>query len=106
MEDALVNECKRLAERMQMAFSMSEPVVFSVELLLDTIKQYPVLYDKCSPRYKEADYKKELWKKIVQDAALCCHVHEIVRCSASPEARAARQPGRSEQPCVLAASLL
>lgn len=67
MADALVNECKRLAERMQMAFTMSEPAVFSVELLLDTIKQYLLLYDKCNPRYKEADCKKELWKKIVQD---------------------------------------
>ncbi|XP_075547604.1 uncharacterized protein LOC142582076 [Dermacentor variabilis] len=52
---------------MQMASTMSEPTVFSVELLLDIIKQYPVLYDKSHPRYKEADYKKEIWKKISQD---------------------------------------
>ncbi|KAH6931763.1 hypothetical protein HPB50_000356 [Hyalomma asiaticum] len=46
---------------------MSEPaVLFSVELLLDTIKQHLVLY-KTNPRYKEAEYKKEIWKKIAQD---------------------------------------
>ncbi|XP_070389467.1 transcription factor Adf-1-like [Dermacentor albipictus] len=46
---------------------MSEPTVFSAELLLDIIKQYPVLYDKSHPTYKEAEYKKEIWKKISQD---------------------------------------
>ncbi|KAH7955455.1 hypothetical protein HPB52_000905 [Rhipicephalus sanguineus] len=52
----------------QMAPIMSEPVVaFSVELLLDTIKQHPVLYDKTNPRYKEAECKEEIWKKIAQD---------------------------------------
>lgn len=53
---------------MQMASIMSEPaVLFSVELLLDTIKQHPMLYDKTNPRYKEAEYKKEIWKQIAQD---------------------------------------
>nr|XP_054926292.1 uncharacterized protein LOC126530461 [Dermacentor andersoni] len=52
---------------MQMASTMSESTVFSVELLLDVIKQYPVLYDKSHPRYKKADYKKDIWKKISQD---------------------------------------
>ncbi|XP_070385034.1 uncharacterized protein [Dermacentor albipictus] len=52
---------------MQMTSAISEPTAFSVELLLDIIKQYPVLYDKGHSRYKEADYKKEIWKKISQD---------------------------------------
>ncbi|KAH7941668.1 hypothetical protein HPB49_015920 [Dermacentor silvarum] len=47
---------------------MSEQTaVFCAELLLDAIKQYPVLYDKSLPRYKEVEYKKELWMKIAAD---------------------------------------
>ncbi|XP_049527143.1 uncharacterized protein LOC125946962 [Dermacentor silvarum] len=53
---------------MQMASIMSEQTaVFCAELLLDAIKQYPVLYDKSLPRYKEVEYKKELWMKIAAD---------------------------------------
>ncbi|KAH6933281.1 hypothetical protein HPB50_013935 [Hyalomma asiaticum] len=50
-------------------FSGSRPHRFCPrgKLLLDTIKQHPVLYDKTNPRYKEAEYKKEIWKKIAQD---------------------------------------
>ncbi|XP_075538982.1 uncharacterized protein LOC142573258 [Dermacentor variabilis] len=61
---------------MQMASTMSEPTVFSVELLLDIIKQYPVLYDKSHPRYKEADYKKEIWKKISQDLGVTDGIYQ------------------------------
>ncbi|KAL1472475.1 hypothetical protein MTO96_039295 [Rhipicephalus appendiculatus] len=62
--------------QMQMAAIMSEQqVVFSVELLIDAIKQYPVLFDKSHPRYKEVEFKKELWMKIAAElgvtAATC-----------------------------------
>ncbi|KAL1441964.1 hypothetical protein MTO96_008145 [Rhipicephalus appendiculatus] len=61
---------------LQMAAIMSEQqVVFSVELLIDAIKQYPVLFDKSHPRYKEVEFKKELWMKIAAElgvtAATC-----------------------------------
>ncbi|KAH7979363.1 hypothetical protein HPB49_009235 [Dermacentor silvarum] len=58
---------------------MPEPAVFSVKLLLDTINQYPVLYDESHPRYKEADYKKERWKKIAQDLGVTGHNRQIHR---------------------------
>ncbi|XP_037282576.2 uncharacterized protein LOC142777490 [Rhipicephalus microplus] len=50
-----------------MASTMSEETAFSTELLIDAIKHYPVLFDKCHPRYKEVEYKKELWMKIAKD---------------------------------------
>lgn len=50
-----------------MASIMSEPaVLFYVELLLDTIKQHPVLYDKTNPRYKEAEYKDPFYRALAR----------------------------------------
>ncbi|KAH7944513.1 hypothetical protein HPB52_020663 [Rhipicephalus sanguineus] len=46
---------------------MSEQPAFSAELLIDAIKQHPVLFDKSHPRYKEVEFKKELWMKIAAD---------------------------------------
>ncbi|KAH7973544.1 hypothetical protein HPB49_002273 [Dermacentor silvarum] len=55
---------------MQMASIMSEQTA-----VVCAIKQYPVLYDKSLPRYKEVEYKKELWMTISADlgvtAATC-----------------------------------
>ncbi|KAH6932576.1 hypothetical protein HPB50_007621 [Hyalomma asiaticum] len=52
---------------MEMAAIMSEQPAFSAELLIDAIKQHPVLFDKSHPRYKEVEFKKELWMKIAAD---------------------------------------
>ncbi|KAH7961810.1 hypothetical protein HPB52_012243 [Rhipicephalus sanguineus] len=46
---------------------MSEPPAFSAELLIDAIKQHPVLFDKSHLRYKEVEFKKELWMRIAAD---------------------------------------
>ncbi|KAH6930967.1 hypothetical protein HPB50_021085 [Hyalomma asiaticum] len=46
---------------------MSEQPTFSAELLIDAIKQHPVLFDKLHPRYKDVEFKKELWMKIAAD---------------------------------------
>ncbi|KAH6934435.1 hypothetical protein HPB50_024224 [Hyalomma asiaticum] len=54
-------------EIMEMAAIMSEQPAFSAELLIDAIKQHPVLFDKSHPRYKEVEFKKELWMKIAAD---------------------------------------
>ncbi|KAH6941977.1 hypothetical protein HPB50_026071 [Hyalomma asiaticum] len=60
---------------MEMAAIMSEQPAFSAELLIDAIKQHPVLFDKTHPRYKEVEFKKDLWMKISADlgvtAATC-----------------------------------
>ncbi|KAL3255508.1 hypothetical protein MRX96_017414 [Rhipicephalus microplus] len=54
---------------------MSEQTAFSTELLIDAIKHYPLLFDKCHPRYKVVEYKNVLWMKIAAylgvTAALC-----------------------------------
>ncbi|KAH6946709.1 hypothetical protein HPB50_014704 [Hyalomma asiaticum] len=52
---------------MEMAAIMSEQPAFSAGLLIDAIKQHPVLPDKSHPRYKEVEFKKELWMKIAAD---------------------------------------
>ncbi|KAH6937885.1 hypothetical protein HPB50_004725 [Hyalomma asiaticum] len=52
---------------MEMAAIMSEQPAFSAELLIDAIKQHPVLFDKSHPRYKEVEFKKELWMNIAAD---------------------------------------
>ncbi|KAH6940594.1 hypothetical protein HPB50_002917 [Hyalomma asiaticum] len=60
---------------MEMAAIMSEQPAFRAELLIDAIKQHPVLFDKSHPRYKEVEFKKDLWMKISADlgvtAATC-----------------------------------
>ncbi|CAN8031362.1 unnamed protein product [Ixodes persulcatus] len=49
----------------------SSPLVISAptgwmpgDVLIDAVKKYPVLYDKRHERYKDNDFKEEIWKKI------------------------------------------
>ncbi|KAH6937792.1 hypothetical protein HPB50_004063 [Hyalomma asiaticum] len=100
---------------MEMAAIMSEQLAFSAKLLIDAIKQHPVLFDKSHPGYKEAEFKKELWMKIAADLGvtvrnfayecneMAAHVGKSARCPASSAARAAEGAARSEQMRALAA---
>lgn len=47
-----------------MAASMSVRPAFSVEMLIDTIKQHPILYDKTHLNFKDIACKEQLWDKI------------------------------------------
>ncbi|KAM7289447.1 transcription factor Adf-1 [Ixodes scapularis] len=49
----------------------SSPLVISAptgwmpgDVLIDAVKKYPVLYDKRHERYKDNDFKEEIWKTI------------------------------------------
>ncbi|KAH7937765.1 hypothetical protein HPB49_015790 [Dermacentor silvarum] len=45
----------------------TEPAGFGAALFIDTIKCYPMVYDKRHDRYKDIEYKNQTWKKIAQD---------------------------------------
>uniref|UniRef100_G3MKT2 MADF domain-containing protein n=1 Tax=Amblyomma maculatum TaxID=34609 RepID=G3MKT2_AMBMU len=47
-----------------MAANMSTQSTFSVEMLIDIIKEYPILYDKSHLNFKDVAYKEQIWDKI------------------------------------------
>ncbi|CAN7938436.1 unnamed protein product [Ixodes hexagonus] len=44
--------------------SLPVSVPVPAELLIEAVKNHAVLYDKAHPRYKDNDFKDELWKQI------------------------------------------